>query len=149
MHCIKCNCEESKVVDSRTVEESNSIRRRRECLNCKARFTTYEKIEYTPVIVIKKNGLRQQFDRNKVINGVVRACEKRPISFDKIEKLVDEIEAEINNSMDKEIESNIIGEMVINKLKELDEIAYVRFASVYRQFKDINEFKKELNKLLK
>lgn len=149
MHCIKCNCEESKVIDSRTVDESNSIRRRRECLNCKARFTTYEKIEYTPIIVIKKNGLRQQFDRNKVINGVVRACEKRPVSMEEIEKLVDEIEMELNNSMEKEIDSNVIGEMVIDKLKSIDEIAYVRFASVYRQFKDINEFRKELNKLLK
>ncbi|MEG2348351.1 MAG: transcriptional regulator NrdR [Clostridia bacterium] len=149
MHCIKCNCEESKVVDSRIVEESNSIRRRRECLNCKARFTTYEKIEYTPIIIIKKNGVRQQFDRNKIINGIVRACEKRPISIDTIEKIVDEIELDLNNSMEKEIESSKIGELVIKKLKNLDEISYVRFASVYRQFKDINEFKNELNKLLK
>ncbi len=149
MHCVKCGCEESKVVDSRSIEEGNSIRRRRECLNCKYRFTTYEKIEYTPIIVIKKNGLRQQFDREKVINGILRACEKRPVSIDQIEKLVDEIEMELNNSLEKEIEASKIGEMVISRLKDLDEIAYVRFASVYRQFKDINEFKKELNKLLK
>lgn len=149
MHCIKCGCQESKVIDSRTVEESNSIRRRRECLNCKNRFTTYEKIEYTPIIVIKKNGLREAFDRNKIVNGMLRACEKRPISVETIENAVDEIELEVNNSMNKEISSNEIGEMVIQKLRELDEIAYVRFASVYRQFKDINEFKKELNKLLK
>lgn len=149
MHCIKCGCEESKVVDSRAIEEGNSIRRRRECLNCKYRFTTYEKIEYTPIIVIKKNGVRQQFDRQKIINGIVRSCEKRPVSMEVIEEMVDQIEMELHNSLEKEIESSKIGEMVIEKLKGIDEIAYVRFASVYRQFKDINEFKKELNKLLK
>ena len=132
MHCIKCGCEESKVIDSRSIEEGNSIRRRRECLNCKHRFTTYEKIEYTPIVVIKKNGLRQQFDRSKIIK-----------------KATDEIEMEINNSLDKEVPASKIGDLVIQKLKEIDEIAYVRFASVYRQFKDINEFKEELNKLLR
>ena len=145
MHCIKCGSEESKVIDSRMVEEGNSIRRRRECLE---RFTTYEKIEYTPIIVIKKNGERQQFNRQKIINGLIRACEKRPVSIESLEKLTDDIELEINNSMEKEIESEKIGEMVIKRLRKLDEIAYVRFASVYRQFKDINEFKSELNKLL-
>lgn len=149
MHCIKCGCEESKVVDSRSIEEGNSIRRRRECLHCKNRFTTYEKIEYTPIIVIKKNGERQQFNRGKIVNGMLRACEKRPVSIETIEKAVDEIELAMNNTMDKEIEASAIGEFVIEQLKEIDEIAYVRFASVYRQFKDINEFKKELNKLLK
>ncbi len=149
MHCLKCGCEESKVVDSRSIEEGNAIRRRRECLNCKNRFTTYEKIEVTPIMVIKKNGLRQQFDRNKIINGMIRACEKRPVSIEEIEKTVDEIEIEINNSLKREVEASYIGDMVIERLKKLDEIAYVRFASVYRQFKDINEFKKELNKLLK
>lgn len=149
MHCIKCGCEESKVVDSRSIEEGNSIRRRRECLNCKYRFTTYEKLEYTPIIVVKKNGLRQQFDRDKVISGILRACEKRPVSIENIEKVVDEIEMELHNSLEKEVEASKIGEMVIERLKDLDEIAYVRFASVYRQFKDINEFKRELNKLLK
>lgn len=149
MHCLKCGCEESKVVDSRMVEESNSIRRRRECLECKNRFTTYERIEYTPIMVIKKNGVRQQFDRAKIISGMLRSCEKRPVSTQKIEKAADEIEAELNNMMIKEIDSTKIGDMVIEKLKALDEIAYVRFASVYRQFKDINEFKKEINKLLK
>lgn len=149
MHCLKCGCEESKVIDSRMVEESNSIRRRRECLECKNRFTTYERIEYTPIMVIKKNGVRQQFDRDKIISGMIRSCEKRPVSTQTIEKAVDEIEAELNNMMIKEIESTKIGDMVIDKLKQLDEIAYVRFASVYRQFKDINEFKKEINKLLK
>ena len=149
MHCLKCGCEESKVVDSRAIEDGNSIRRRRECLNCQNRFTTYEKIEYTPIIVIKKNGTREQFNREKIINGMVRACEKRPVSIEEIERAVDEIEMEINNSMQKEILSEKIGEIVIGKIKKLDEIAYVRFASVYRQFKDINEFKSELNKLLK
>lgn len=149
MHCLKCGCEESKVIDSRMVEESNSIRRRRECLDCKNRFTTYERIEHTPIMVVKKNGVRQQFDRNKIINGMIRSCEKRPVSNQTIEKAVDEIETELNNMMIKEIESTKIGDMVIDKLKQLDEIAYVRFASVYRQFKDINEFKKEINKLLK
>jgi transcriptional regulator nrdR len=149
MHCIKCGCEESKVIDSRSIEEGNSIRRRRECLNCKHRFTTYEKIEYTPIVVIKKNGLRQQFDRSKIINGMLRACEKRPVSIEQIEKATDEIEMEINNSLDKEVPASKIGDLVIQKLKEIDEIAYVRFASVYRQFKDINEFKEELNKLLR
>ena len=149
MHCIKCGCEESKVIDSRSIEEGNSIRRRPECLNCKHRFTTYEKIEYTPIVVIKKNGLRQQFDRSKIINGMLRACEKRPVSIEQIEKATDEIEMEINNSLDKEVPASKIGDLVIEKLKEIDEIAYVRFASVYRQFKDINEFKEELNKLLR
>lgn len=149
MHCIKCGCEESKVIDSRSIEEGNSIRRRRECLNCKNRYTTYEKIEYTPITVIKKNGVRQQFDRDKIINGMLRACEKRPVSVEQIEKSADEIEMEINNSLDKEVPASKIGDLVINKLKEIDEIAYVRFASVYRQFKDINEFKEELNKLLR
>ena len=147
MRCLKCGSEESKVVDSRSIDEGNSIRRRRECLNCKNRFTTYEKIEYTPIMVIKKNGERQQFNREKILNGMLRACEKRPVSLDTLEKAVDEIEYEINNSLVKEIDANDIGEYVISKLKEIDEIAYVRFASVYRQFKDIKEFKEELNKL--
>lgn len=149
MHCIKCGCEESKVVDSRSIEEGNAIRRRRECLNCKNRFTTYEKIEYTPIVVIKKNGERQTFNRDKIINGMLRACEKRPVSAKQIEQATEEIEMELNNSMEKEIETSKIGELVIQKLRKIDEIAYVRFASVYRQFKDINEFKEELNKLLK
>ena len=149
MHCIKCGCEESKVVDSRSIEEGNAIRRRRECLNCKNRFTTYEKIEYTPIKKKKKNGERQTFNRDKIINGMLRACEKRPVSAKQIEQATEEIEMELNNSMEKEIETSKIGELVIQKLRKIDEIAYVRFASVYRQFKDINEFKEELNKLLK
>lgn len=147
MRCLKCGSEESKVIDSRVVEEGNSIRRRRECLNCKNRFTTYEKIEYIPIIVIKRNGEREQFSREKVLNGMLRACEKRPVSLDTLEKAVDEIEYEINNSLLKEIKVSEIGEYVISKLRNIDEIAYVRFASVYRQFKDIEEFKNELNNL--
>ena len=147
MRCLKCGSEESKVIDSRMVEEGNSIRRRRECLSCKNRFTTYEKIEYTPIIVIKRNGEREQFSREKILNGMLRACEKRPVSLDTLEKAVDEIELEINNSLYKEIEVSKVGEFVISKLRDIDQIAYVRFASVYRQFKDIEEFKKELNNL--
>ena len=147
LRCFKCGCTESKVIDSRPNEDQNSIRRRRECMNCENRFTTYEKIEYIPIMVIKKNDLREPFDRKKIINGVVRACEKRPVSIDTIEKMVDSIEMKLNNDLVREIESSKIGDMIIEKLKEIDEIAYVRFASVYRQFKDIEEFKDELNKL--
>lgn len=147
MRCFKCGCTESKVIDSRPNEDQNSIRRRRECMNCENRFTTYEKIEYIPIMVIKKNDLREPFDRKKIINGVVRACEKRPVSIDTIEQMVDSIEMKLNNDLVREIESSKIGDMIIEKLKEIDEIAYVRFASVYRQFKDIEEFKDELNKL--
>ncbi len=147
MNCPKCGYYESKVVDSRNVDEYNSIRRRRECLKCRNRFTTYEKIEYTPIIVIKKNGIREQFDRDKVIKGRIRACQKRPVTLEQIEKIAEEIEFELNNSLEKEIESSKIGDIVIEKLKQIDKISYVRFASVYREFKDINEFKKELNKL--
>lgn len=148
MHCLKCGCEESKVVDSRSIDEGNSIRRRRECLNCKGRFTTYEKIEYTPIMVIKHSGQRQPFSRDKMLKGMIRACEKRAVSLDTLEKAVDEIELELNNSLDREIKAEEIGEFVIEKLRKIDEIAYVRFASVYRQFKDIDEFKEELNKLI-
>ncbi len=147
MNCPKCGYYESKVVDSRNVDEYNSIRRRRECLKCRNRFTTYEKIEYTPIIVIKKNGIREQFDRDKVIKGMIRACQKRPVTLEQIEKIAEEIEFELNNSLEKEIESSKIGDIVIEKLKQIDKISYVRFASVYREFKDINEFKKELKKL--
>ena len=147
MNCPKCGYYESKVVDSRNVDEYNSIRRRRECLKCRNRFTTYEKIEYTPIIVIKKNGIRELFDRDKVIKGMIRACQKRPVTLEQIEKIAEEIEFELNNSLEKEIESSKIGDIVIEKLKQIDKISYVRFASVYREFKDINEFKKELNKL--
>ncbi len=149
MRCKKCGYEESKVIDSRSTENGMSIRRRRECIKCQYRFTTYERIENLPIIVIKKNELREPFDRDKMINGILRACEKRPISVEQIEELVDNIELELNNQLVREVKSSELGEKIIEKLKLIDEIAYVRFASVYRQFKDINEFKKELNKLLK
>ena len=149
MRCKKCGCEESKVIDSRSTENGLSIRRRRECINCQYRFTTYERIETIPIIVIKKNDLREPFDRDKMISGILRACEKRPVSVVQIEELVDSIELDLNNNLIREIKSSEIGERIIEKLKKIDEIAYVRFASVYRQFKDIGEFKKELNKLLK
>ncbi len=149
MRCKKCGYEESKVIDSRSTENGLSIRRRRECIKCQYRFTTYERIETIPIVVIKKNELREPFDRDKMINGILRACEKRPVSVVQIEELVDSIELDLNNNLVREIKSSDIGERIIEKLKKIDEIAYVRFASVYRQFKDINEFKKELNKLLK
>ena len=148
MKCPFCGFEESKVVDSRPTDEGERIRRRRECLNCQKRFTTYEVIESLPIIVVKKDNSREAFDRNKLINGMLRACEKRPISIDVIEKATDEIEATLQNSLDREITSETIGKLVMDKLKAIDEVAYVRFASVYRQFKDINTFRDELAKLL-
>lgn len=148
MNCPFCNYHETKVVDSRPTDEGQAIRRRRECLRCLKRFTTYEKMEKTPLIVIKKDGNRQLFDRNKILNGILKACEKRPVPLTKIEELVDEIEKDLYNSMEKEVTSEMIGQMVMNKLKEVDEVSYVRFASVYRQFKDINTFMEELKKLL-
>lgn len=149
MNCPFCNHYDSKVVDSRPTDEGQSIRRRRECMSCSKRFTTYEKLEQVPLIIIKKNGTRETYDRNKVFNGILRSCEKRPVSLVTIEKLVDEIEKDLYNSMDKEIKSEYIGEIIMNKLKDIDEVSYVRFASVYRQFADINSFKDELEKLLK
>ncbi len=148
MKCRFCGDLESKVIDSRPTEEGMSIRRRRECLNCGKRFTTYEIIETLPIVVIKKDKSRETFDRNKLINGLVRACEKRPVPLSVIENLVDEIEASIHNSLEREITSSQIGEMIMDRLKNIDEVAYVRFASVYRQFKDINTFFDELHKLL-
>ena len=148
MKCIFCGYEESKVIDSRPTEEGGSIRRRRECLKCFKRFTTYEKVESIPLIVVKKDKTRQAFDREKLLSGLLRACEKRPISIDQLEKIVDDIECSIHNSLAREVTSKQIGELIMGKLKEIDEVAYVRFASVYRQFKDINTFKEELNKLL-
>jgi transcriptional repressor NrdR len=148
LHCPFCHYEESKVIDTRSTEEGSAIRRRRECISCKNRFTTYEKIEEIPLIVVKKDGTRESFNRNKVLNGLIRACEKRPVSIDQMEYIVDQIETYLNNSMEKEVASQLIGEMIMNSLKELDEVAYVRFASVYRQFKDINTFIDELTKLL-
>ena len=149
MRCPYCGYEESKVIDSRPTDEGERIRRRRECLKCSKRFTTYEIIETVPLIVIKKDKSREAFDRNKLLNGLLRACEKRPVSLDTLEAAVDEIEAKLQNSLDREISSSLIGSYAMDKLKDLDEVAYVRFASVYRQFKDINSFMEELSKLIK
>lgn len=148
MKCPFCSNMESKVVDSRPAEEGSSIRRRRECLNCHRRFTTYETMESLPLVVVKKDGSRQSFDRNKVLSGLIRACEKRPVPYSELENLVSEIELVLQNEMEREISSADIGELVMERLKKVDEVAYVRFASVYRQFKDINTFMRELNKLL-
>ncbi|MEE1320160.1 MAG: transcriptional regulator NrdR [Acutalibacteraceae bacterium] len=148
MKCPFCSYEESKVIDSRPTDEGEKIRRRRECISCGKRFTTYEIIESVPIIVVKKDKSRQAFDRVKLFNGMLRACEKRPVSIEQIDRVVSEIEAELQNSLDREVTSVHIGELVMDKLKELDEVAYVRFASVYRQFKDINTFMDELAKLL-
>ena len=148
MKCPFCGFEESKVIDSRPTDEGERIRRRRECIGCLKRFTTYEIIESVPVIVVKKDKSREVFDRNKLFNGMLRACEKRPVSLESIERAVDEIEATLQNSLDREVTSVRIGELAMDKLKDLDEVAYVRFASVYRQFKDINTFMDELAKLL-
>ena len=148
MRCPYCNFPESKVIDSRPTDESNSIRRRRECLSCGKRFTTYETVESVPLVVVKKDGSRQAFDRNKILNGLVKACEKRPVSMEVLEKTVSEIEQKLLNSMDREVPSERVGELVMDALKEVDQVAYLRFASVYRQFKDIDSFMAELNKLL-
>ncbi len=148
MKCPYCGYQESKVIDSRHSEDSTSIRRRRECLSCQKRFTTYETVESLPIVVVKKDGSRQSFDRNKLLNGMVRACEKRPVSLPALEAAVSDIEQIIQNSLEREVKTSYIGELVMERLKPLDEVAYVRFASVYRQFKDINSFMAELNKLL-
>lgn len=148
MKCPFCGCEESKVIDSRPTDEGERIRRRRECISCAKRFTTYEVIESVPIIVVKKDRSREVFDRSKLFNGMLRACEKRPVSLDDLERSVDDIENSLQNSLDREVTSVRIGEMAMDKLKALDEVAYVRFASVYRQFKDINTFMEELAKLL-
>ena len=149
MKCPYCGYLESKVVDSRPADEGTSIRRRRECLACHKRFTTYETMESLPLMVIKKDGSRQSFDRGKVLSGLIRACEKRPVSYQTLEGLVSEIEQALQNQMDREVSSAQIGELVMERLKKLDEVAYVRFASVYREFKDIDTFMAELNDLLK
>lgn len=149
MKCPYCGFIEDKVIDSRPTEENAMIRRRRECMHCVKRFTTYEKVESVPLMVIKKDKSRQTFDRQKLLNGLLRACEKRPVSIDELEGLVEDVELQILNSLKREITTQEIGEMVMTKLKELDEVAYVRFASVYRQFKDINTFMDELHKLIK
>ena len=148
MKCPFCGFLESKVIDSRPAEEGSTKRRRRECLACQKRFTTYEIIEHLPLVVVKRDGSRQTFDRVKLINGMVRACEKRPVTLAQLEKIADEIEQELQSALEREISTVDIGEMVMRRMKEVDEVAYVRFASVYRSFKDINTFMEELTKLL-
>ena len=149
MKCPYCGFEESKVIDSRPADEGERIRRRRECLKCGKRFTTHEVIETVPIIVVKRDKSREVFDRNKLTAGLLRACEKRPVSLTQIEQMVDAIETQLQQSLDREVTSMMIGELTMEQLKNVDEVAYVRFASVYRQFKDINTFMEELNKLLK
>jgi transcriptional repressor NrdR len=148
MKCPYCGYEESRVIDSRPTDEGERIRRRRECVKCLKRFTTYEIIESLPLIVIKKDKSREAFDRNKILNGMLRACEKRQVSIEVLEKAVSDIETTLQNSLEREVTSQKIGELVMEKLKDIDEVAYVRFASVYRQFRDINSFMDELGKLL-
>ncbi len=148
MKCPYCGYEESKVIDSRSADDGERIRRRRECLKCRKRFTTHEVIETVPIIVVKRDKSREVFDRNKLTAGILRACEKRPVSIEQIENAVDNIEAKLQSSLDREITSMQIGELAMEELKNVDEVSYVRFASVYRQFKDINTFMEELNKLL-
>ncbi len=148
MKCPFCSSDEDKVIDSRSSNEGKSVRRRRECLKCDKRFTTYEYVEEIPLMVIKKDGRREAFDRNKIIGGIMKACEKRPISMEKIEGVVDRVEKELQKSFDKEVKAQVVGELVMDLMHKVDEVAYVRFASVYRQFKDINQFMKELKDLL-
>ncbi|MGE5560021.1 MAG: transcriptional regulator NrdR [Chloroflexota bacterium] len=148
MRCPVCGYPESKVLDSRPTEGGSVIRRRRECLSCERRFTTHEKVEESPLVVVKKDGRREAFDRRKVLDGILRACEKRPVSLASIEAIAADVERDIRSGGEGEIESKRIGELVMERLRELDEVAYVRFASVYRQFKDINRFLEELEKLV-
>ena len=148
MHCPFCGYEDSKVIDSRPAEDGAAIRRRRECIKCEKRFTTYEKVESLPIIVIKKDKTREQFNREKLLSGITRACEKRPVETEQLDMLVDRIESELQNTLRREISTKEIGEKVMEGLREIDEVAYVRFASVYRQFKDVNTFIAEVNKLL-
>ncbi len=148
MRCPYCGESESKVIDSRPTEDGEKIRRRRECLGCKKRFTTYEVVETVPLMVVKKDGSRQTFDRQKLLNGMVRSCEKRPVSYEMLENAVDAIEQTLLNSYDREVSSMYIGELAMQELKKIDEVAYVRFASVYRQFSDLNTFMDELKDML-
>ncbi|MBO5045593.1 MAG: transcriptional repressor NrdR [Clostridia bacterium] len=148
MRCVYCNCTESKVIDSRSADDDRTIRRRRECTGCGRRFTTYETIEVSPILVVKSDGNRQAFDVGKIKRGIIKACEKRPVPIEKIDALTEEISKKIYNSMEQEISSKQIGEMVMEGLKNLDEVAYVRYASVYRSFKDINSFMSELQKMM-
>ncbi len=148
MKCPYCDYLESKVIDSRPIDDGASIRRRRECLKCEKRFTTYEQIESVPLVIIKKDGKRQVYNREKLLNGILRACEKTPVSFAQIENMVLEIESVLNNSLDREVTSTEIGELVMDKLKGINDIAYVRFASVYREFRDVKSFMEELSSLI-
>ena len=148
MKCPFCGQTDSRVIDSRPTDEDSRIRRRRECIGCGKRFTTYEVVENLPIVVVKKDKSREPFDRNKVLSGLLRACEKRPVSLDRLEKAVDDIEAQIQNSLEREVSTTKIGEYVMEQLMNIDDVAYIRFASVYRQFKDIDTFMHELNKLL-
>ena len=148
MKCMYCGCEDRKVIDSRSADEGRTIRRRRECVQCGKRFTTYETIEDTPVLVVKSGGTRQSYDPLKIKNGIIKACEKRPVSMEKIDKLVEDITKRIYNTMEQEISSKHIGELVMDGLKNLDEVAYVRYASVYRSFTDIDSFMRELQKMM-
>ena len=148
MRCPFCENLDTRVIDSRPTEEGHAIRRRRECDNCNKRFTTYEKVEEMLLMVVKKDGRRETFDRNKILNGIIKACEKRAVPLDEIERVVNEIERGLNNLMEKEVQSEFIGELIMEQLKNLDEVAYVRFASVYRQFTDVNTFVAEIEKLL-
>lgn len=149
MKCPYCGEENTKVIDSRPAEENNAIRRRRQCEKCNKRFTTYEKVETIPLIVIKKDDIREQYDREKIEAGILRSCHKRPVSYEQIMSVVEDVENAIFNTEQKEVSSTLIGELVMERLKKLDQVAYVRFASVYREFKDVNTFMDELKKLLK
>ncbi len=149
MKCLYCDCTESKVIDSRSAEDGRTIRRRRECVSCGRRFTTYETIEVSPVLVVKNNGERQAFNAEKIRNGIIKACEKRPVSVADIDEMVADISKQVYNSMESEITTKEIGEMVMERLKKKDEVAYVRYASVYRSFKDLSSFMSELKKIMK
>ncbi len=148
MKCPFCDHPDTKVIDSRPTEEGHAIRRRRGCDNCNRRFTTYEKVEEPILMVVKKDARREEFDRNKVLNGIMKACQKRPVSLLQMEEMVNEVERQLANSMEKEVDSKHIGELIMEQLKKVDEVAYVRFASVYRQFTDVNTFVKEIEKLI-
>ena len=148
MRCLYCNCTESKVIDSRSADDDRTIRRRRECIGCGRRFTTYETIEIAPILVVKSDGTRQAFDKEKIKRGIIKSCEKRPVPLERIDELVEDITKRLYNSMEQEISSKQIGEMVMDGLKQLDEVAYVRYASVYRSFKDISSFMAELQRMM-
>ena len=147
MKCMFCGCEDSKVIDSRPTDDGKSIRRRRECMSCGRRFTTFETIEVLPFLVVKRDGTRQTYDKNKIKSGIIRSCYKRPISMAQIDKIVDSIEKQLYNSLEQEISSGVIGDLVMKELKELDEVAYIRFAAVYREFKDSATFFEEMSKI--